>query len=145
MNNLSVDNDSVLLYWLGSPGTIHNVIKDYQANGIDQAAKTIEDIIHYRLSNDDNFFADVVEGGTCEEDFDFILCCIHKNEQGLSQEEWNEAYEPYRHITTHAQVAYEYYGRYELIFLISQWYSEPLADRIAEVAEVSPKVYIPVE
>lgn len=145
MNDLSVDNDSVLLYWLGSPGTIQNVIKDYQANGIDQAAKTIEDIIRYRLSNDDNFFADVVEGGTCEEDFDFILRCIHKNEQGLSQEEWNEAYESYRHITTHAQVAYEYYGRYELIFLISQWYSEPLADRIAEAAEVSPKVYIPVE
>lgn len=66
------------------------------------------------------FFNTAIE--ECEEDFQFILRCIHENEHGLPYDEWEEEYGPWVHLTTPEQVAYKYYGREELLLLIPEWH-----------------------
>ena len=110
-------------FWLGSDSDIRKVLEDViktEAEG-QNGSRVVEARIRHRLKSEPDFFNEVVYGGTCDEDFNYILRCIHGSEQNLSAEEWKEECNPWMHLTTTKQVADEYYGCDELVALIPQW------------------------
>ena len=110
-------------FWLGSDSDIRKVLEDViktEAEG-QNGSRIVEARIRHRLKSEPDFFNEVVYGGTCDEDFNYILRCIHGSEQNLSAEEWKEECNPWMHLTTTKQVADEYYGCDELVALIPQW------------------------
>ena len=114
---------NMVSFWLGSDSDIRKVLEDAikaEAEG-QKGSQIVEERICHRLKNEPNFFNEVVYGGTCDEDFNYILRCIHGSEQNLSAEEWKEECNPWMHLTTTKQVADEYYGCDELVALIPKW------------------------
>lgn len=114
---------AMVSFWLGSDSDIRKVLVDViNANTEGRnGSQIVEARIRHRLKSEPDFFNEVVYGGTCDEDFNYILRCIHGNEQNLSAEEWKEECNPWMHLTTTKQVADEYYGCDELVALIPKW------------------------
>ena len=114
---------NMVSFWLGNDRDIRKVLEDIikaEAEGR-KGSQIVEERIRHRLKSEPDFFNEVVYGGTCDEDFNYILRCIHGSEQNLSAEEWKEECNPWMHLTTTKQVADEYYGCDELVALIPQW------------------------
>ena len=122
----------LISFWLGGDGDIRKVLEDVidaKTEGRN-GTKIVEERIRHRLKSEPDFFNEVVYGGICDENFHYILRCIHRNEANLSAEEWKEECSPLAHLTTVAQVADEYYGCDELINFISHWYADIVATRL---------------
>ena len=117
-------------FWLGSDNDIRKVLEDVIKAEGRNGAKIVEERIRHRLKSEPDFFNEVVYGGTCDEDFNYILRCIHGSEQNLSAEEWKEECNPWTHLTTTKQVADEYYGCAELVALIPKWYCDIVEARL---------------
>ncbi len=113
-------NSCYLSFWIGDDNAIDIFLKKLNEEG--NHFTITENWIRNRMKNSEEFFDAVIE--ECEEDFQFILRCIHENEHGLPYDEWEEEYSPWVHLTTPEQVAYEYYGREELMLLIPEWYAQ---------------------
>ena len=113
-------NSYYLSFWIGDDNAIDDYFEKLNEEG--NYFKVTENWIRNRMENSEEFFNAAIE--ECEEDFQFILRCIHENEHGLPYDEWEEEYGPWVHLTTPEQVAYEYYGREELMLLIPEWHAQ---------------------
>lgn len=121
-------------FWLGSDSDIRRVLVNVinaEAEG-ENGVRIVEERIRHRLKSEPDFFNEVVYGGTCDEDLDYILRCIHENAQNLPEEEWKEEYSHWTRLTTVEQVADDYYGYDELICLIPEWYCDEIHFRLME-------------
>ena len=114
-------NSYYLSFWIGDDNTI-----DAFCEELNEEPDTINHYeiarnwIRNRLESDNGFFDAAVEEVSGE--LNYILECIHENAADLSEAEWTESYGEWIHLETVEQVAEEYYGREELIFLIPEWY-----------------------
>lgn len=129
-----LESNDALSFWLGSNSDIHKVLVDVinaEAEG-ENGARIVEERIRHRLKSEPDFFNEVVYGGTCDEDLDYILRCIHENAQNLPEEEWKEEYSHWTYLTTVEQVADDYYGYDALICLIPEWYCDEIHFRLME-------------
>ena len=122
-------NSYYLSFWIGNDNAIDAFIEKLNEEG--NHFKTTENWIRNRMENSEEFFNAAIE--ECEEDFQFILCCIHENEHGLPYDEWEEEYGSWVHLMTPEQVAYEYYGREELILLVPEWHAQDVMDHIEDM------------
>lgn len=131
MDLLSIEYSEIVTYWLGgtenAARTLAEVLAVKTKDQFDPYS-IVEERIRDHLKNDRAFFNEVVYGGTCDEDFDYILRCIHENEEQLDVEEWQEDYGAWKHLETVKQVADEYYGYDEIICLLPQWYCDVVTE-----------------
>ena len=119
-------------FWLGNDNEIHKVLTDILSYDDKSWMRTsiVCDRISDRLKNDEEFYdAALSDLLTCD-DFDYILRCIHDNEEDLSPEEWEENYGHWTHLTTAEQVANEYYGRDGIISRVPEWYMDAVYDSL---------------
>ena len=119
-------NSYYLSFWIGDDNAIDVFLKKLNEEG--NHFTITENWIRNRMKNSEEFFDAAIE--ECEEDFQFILRCIHENEHGLPYDEWEEEYSPWVHLTTPERVAYEYYGREELLLLIPEWHAQDVMDHL---------------
>lgn len=117
-------NSYYLSFWIGDDSAIDDFFEKLNEGG--NHFKVAEKWIRNRMENSEEFFNAAIE--ECEEDFQFILRCIHENEHGLPYDEWEEEYGSWVHLMTPEQVAYEYYGREELLLLIPEWHAQDIMD-----------------
>ena len=113
-------NSYYLSFWIGDDSAIDVFFEKLNEEG--NHFKVAEKWIRNRMENSEEFFNAAIE--ECEEDFQFILRCIHENAHGLPYDEWDEEYGPWVHLMTPEQVAYEYYGKEELLLLIPEWHAQ---------------------
>lgn len=117
-------NSYYLSFWIGDDSAIDDFFEKLNEEG--NHFKVAEKWIRNRMENSEEFFNAAIE--ECEEDFQFILRCIHENEHGLPYDKWDEEYGPWVHLMTPEQVAYEYYGKEELLLLIPEWHAQDIMD-----------------
>ena len=122
-------NSYYLSFWIGDDNAIDAFCE--KLNEESNHFKVTENWIRNRMENSEEFFNAAIE--ECEEDFQFILRCIHENEHGLLYDEWDEEYGPWVHLKTPEQVAYEYYGKEELLLLIPEWHAQDVMDHFDDL------------
>jgi len=114
-------NSYYLHFWIGDDNAIDAFCEklNEESDPIDHCEITCT-WIRNRLESDNVFFDAAIEEVSGE--LNYILECIHENAANLSDAEWEESYGQWTHLETVEQVAEEYYGREELIYLIPEWY-----------------------
>ena len=117
-------NSYYLSFWIGDDNAVDDYFEKLNEEG--NHFKVTENWIRNRMEDSEEFFNAAI--GECEEDFLFILRCVHENEHGLPYDEWDKEYGPWVHLMTPEQVAYEYYGKEELLLLIPEWHAQDIMD-----------------
>ena len=79
-------NSYYLSFWIGDDDAIDDFFAKLNEEG--NHFKVTETWIRNRMENSEEFFNAAIE--ECEEDFQFILRCIHENAHGLPYDEWEE-------------------------------------------------------
>ena len=126
--------DSFVRFWLGNDNEIHKVLTDILSCDDNSWMRTsiVRSRISDRLANDEEFYNAALSEMINGDDFDYILRCIHDNEEDMSPEEWEENYGQWTHLTTAEQVANEYYGRDGIISFVPDWYMDAVYDSLMD-------------